>query len=112
MRPFDFLYFIFIIAFSLHLTRFISRGGSNLVAYVALILVFISYERLEYPDNPILDAIQQGILALLQPLTTGLLGAEALVSYLPGLLITLLYAVILYALAVWLFRRKDLLWAE
>ncbi len=106
------VWFVFLIAFGLHLTRFISRGGSNLVAYVILILVLISYERLEYPDFALVDTVQQITLALINPLTTILLGASDLLSYMPGLLITLLYAVLLYSLAVWLFRRKDLLWAE
>ncbi len=107
--------FLFLIAFALHMSRFVTRFGSNLVAYLLLILSLVSYQRVEYPAFPFLDWLESAFSIVMQPLTA-LMGSGADLATLPqlalALLLTLLYSLLLYALAVWLFRRKDLVWAE
>jgi hypothetical protein len=104
--------FLFVIAFGLHLSKLVSRSGSNLIAYVFLILAAVSYEPLEYPDTPLLNAAQRLTLDALHPVTSILLGDVNLLQSILMICLTLFYAAVLFALATWLFHRKDLLWAE
>ncbi len=104
--------FLFVIAFGLHLSKLVSRGGSNLVAYLVLILAAVSYEPMDYPDTPVLNVMQDWTLRVLHPVTSTLLGDANLPQSALLVGLTLLYAAVLFALALWLFHRKDLLWAE
>ncbi len=102
---------LLVVAFGLHMSRLVSRNGSNWVAYIVLILLTVSYERLEYPNSALLDAARAAFLSVLSPVTTTLLSSGT-DGYIQNLLITLAYATLLLALAIWLFRKKDLLWTE
>ncbi len=102
---------LFVVAFGLHMSHLVSRFGSNWLAYLVLILLLASYQRVEYLDSALLDTARTVLLTVLAPVTTTLLGGAGN-AYLANIVITAVYAALLYALAVALFGRKDLLWAE
>ncbi len=103
--------FVFTIAFGLHMSRLISRGGSNLLAYLLLISLVVSYQRLEYPPGRVLDTAALFIGYLKSPVEAVVLGGVGMPP-LQALAFTLGYALVLLLLAILLFARKDLLWAE
>lgn len=107
--------FIFLFAFALHLGRLVARWGSNLVAYLLLILCLVSYQRVEYPTLPVLDRLEAAATFILRPVLAVIGGGPDIATlprYAAAVLITLFYGLILYLLAAWLFERKDLTWAE
>ncbi|MGB8646863.1 MAG: hypothetical protein WCF84_16605 [Anaerolineae bacterium] len=123
LQPFDLIkiatrwlvIFILVIAFALHLSKLVTRGGSNLVAYLIVVLSLVSYQRAEYPSFLLLDWTENLFTRILQPLTALISGGSDLITlsqYAIALAVTLLYSLLLYGLAIWLFRHKDLIWAE
>jgi hypothetical protein len=107
--------FVFVTAFGLHLSKLVSRGGSNLLAYGALIVTLSAYERERLPFEPMPDWLAQVVACVLRPLSATIVGGSDLsapLGYAANLLGAWLYAAGLFALALWLFRRKDLLWVE
>ena len=102
------------VTFALHLSRFVARGGSNLIAYAILILCLISFQRADYPSFAALDWTENLVTRLLVPLNALIGGAAAGTGliYAGYFTATVLYSSILYLAAIWLFRDKDLAWAE
>ena len=110
-----FALFFFLFAFALHLGRLVARRGSNLAAYLVLILCLVSYQRAEYPTLPVLDRLEAAATFILRPVLATIGGGPDIATlplYAAAVLITMLYGLILYLLAAWLFERKDLTWAE
>ncbi len=99
----------------LHLSRLVSRYGSHLVALALLALAATVVEQEGMLLQGGLAGLARAVLAILDPLLA-MLREPALpaspAGYASNLLALAAYAVGLFALAVWLFRRKDLLWAD
>jgi hypothetical protein len=99
----------------LHLSRLISRSGSHLIALGLLALVATVVEREGVLLRGSLAGLARAVLAVSDPVMAAL--REPAVptspaSYVSNLLLLGVYAIGLFALAAWLFRRKDLLWAD
>ncbi len=99
----------------LHLSRLVSRHGSHLVALALLALAATVVEQEGTLLHGGLAAPARAMLAILEPVLATV-QAPALpaspAGYASNLLALAVYAVGLFALAAWLFRRKDLLWAD
>jgi hypothetical protein len=99
----------------LHLSRLISRGGSHLFALGLLAFVATVIEREGVLLRSSLAGLARAVLAVSDPVMAALREPAvpaSLASYASNLLLLVVYALGLFALAVWLFRRKDLLWAD
>jgi hypothetical protein len=99
----------------LHLSRLISRSGSHLIALGLLAFVATVVEREGVLLRSSLAGLARAVLAVSNPVMAAL--REPAVpaspaSYAANLLLLGVYALGLFALAAWLFRRKDLLWAD
>ena len=106
--------FVLVTTIGLHLSRLASRGGSYLVAYLllGLSLTVSEQQRLLGPE---LGWVPQTINVVTGPIAH--LAASPVtpwepVPFLLALGVTSACSGLLFALAVWLFRRKNLMWAE
>ena len=91
-----------------------SRGGSHLALWVLLAVLLVAYDQ-KSRLGPGLELAARLLTITFWPVSTLLARASAGVhdsSYFLALLLTLLYALLLFVLAVRLFGHKDLLWAE
>lgn len=106
---------LFAIALALHLSKLVSYRGSNLVTYAVLVLALATFER-EPAPFPIAPDWVTGLLDLLirPPFGTAIVepGLFSAPRDLPAIFLTLTYTGLLFALAVWLYARKDLLASE
>lgn len=106
---------VFAASLGLMLTRLTSRGGSYLVTFVALALFATVVERRGVLVRGSFAWLAEAVTLLASPVTSALREPAVPTSlpvYLLAIVGTLIYAAGLFALAAWLFRRKDLLWAE
>lgn len=102
-------------AVGLHLSRLVSRRGSHLLALGLLALLATVVEQegvllsggLAGPARALLAVSDPIMAALRQPALPASPG-----GYVLNLAALAIYAAGLFALAAWLFRRKDLLWAD
>jgi hypothetical protein len=99
----------------LHLSRLVSRSGSHLIALGLLAFVATVVER----EGVLLRGSFAGLARVVLAISTPIMDAlrepalpASLASYGVNLAMLLVYAAGLFLLAVWLFRRKDLLWAD
>ena len=106
---------LFAASLGLLLTRLTSRGGSYIVTFVALALFASATELRGVMERGSFAWLAVAIAAVASPVTTALREPAIPVSgsgYLLSIAGVLVFAAGLFALAAWLFRRKDLLWAE
>jgi hypothetical protein len=99
----------------LHLSRLISRGGSHLIALGLLAFVATVIEQQGILLRSSLAGLARVVLAVSNPIMAALREPAlpvSLASYASSLALLATYAVGLFLLAAWLFRRKDLLWAD
>jgi hypothetical protein len=99
----------------LHLSRLVSRRGSHLLALGLLALLATVVEQEGVLLRSWLAGPARTLLAVSDPILTALREPALPASpggYASNLLALAAYAVGLFALAAWLFRRKDLLWAD
>lgn len=97
------------------LTRLTSRRGSYLVTFVALALFATVVELRGVLLLGSFAWLATGVTALAGPVAAALRDPAlpvSLPSYILAVVGTLVYAAVLFTLAAWLFRRKDLLWTE
>lgn len=102
-------------AVGLHLSRLVSRGGSHLISLGLLALLTTVVEQEGVLLRSSLAWLARPLLALSAPILNALRAPvipTSAGSYVSGLLVLALYAAGLFLLAAWLFRRKDLLWAD
>lgn len=102
-------------AVALHLSRLVSRGGSHLIAFGLLALFATIFEQEGVLLRGGLAWLARAVLAISDPVMAALREPAmpaSLTSYASNLLLMGAYAAGLFALAAWLFRRKDLLWAD
>lgn len=102
-------------AVALHLSRLVSRHGSHLIAFGLLALFATIFEQEGVLLRGGLAWLARAAEAIASPVFTLLRApvlpvAPASLAEAAGLLTV--YIVGLFALAVWLFRRKDLLWVD
>lgn len=99
----------------LHLTRLVSRGGSHLIALGVLALMATVVEQEGVLLRSSFAGAARFVLTVSEPIMHTLrepaLPAST-AAYGANLAMLLVYAAGLFLLAVWLFRRKDLLWAD
>ena len=106
---------LFAASLGLLLTRLTSRGGSYIVTFAALALFATATELRGVMERGSFAWLAEAIAAVASPVTTTLREPAIPVSgsgYLLSIAGVLVFAAGLFALAAWLFRRKDLLWAE
>lgn len=106
---------LFAASLGLLLTRLTSRGGSYIVTFAALALFASATELRGVMERGSFAWLAEAIAAVASPVTTALREPAIPVSgsgYLLSIVGVLVFAAGLFALAAWLFRRKDLLWAE
>lgn len=99
----------------LHLSRLVSRGGSHLIALGLLAFVATVVEQEGVLLRSSFAALARVVLAFSEPIMIALQESAipaSLASYASSLAVLVVYAVGLFMLAAWLFRRKDLLWAD
>jgi hypothetical protein len=99
----------------LHLSRLVSRGGSHLVALGLLAFIATVIEQEGILLRSSFAGLARVVLAISNPIMAALREPAlplSLPSYASNLALMALYAVGLFLLAAWLFRRKDLLWAD
>jgi hypothetical protein len=99
----------------LHLSRLVSRGGSHLIALGLLALLATVVEQEGVLLRGSLAGLARAVLAVSKPIMATLREPAlptSLAEYASNLLLIAAYAVGLFMLAAWLFRRKDLLWAD
>jgi hypothetical protein len=99
----------------LHLSRLVSRGGSHLIALGLLAFVATVVEREGVLLRGSFAGLARAVLAVSDPVMAALREPAvpaSLASYASNLLLMGAYAAGLFALAAWLFRRKDLLWVD
>ena len=99
----------------LHLSRLISRGGSHLIALGLLALMATVVEQEGVLLRGSLAGLTRAVLAISEPIMIALQEPAipaSPASYASSLALLVGYAVGLFALAAWLFHRKDLLWAD
>ncbi len=105
---------VFATTLGMQLSKLVSRNGSHVIAYLALGAMAFGREQLRFLDSAQhslwIDITERITLPITDTLTAPL--EVNPVQVLPALALTLLYAGVLFALAVGLFSRKDLLWAE
>lgn len=104
-------------ALALPLSALVGRGGSHLVAWVLLAVLLVVNDqkaRLRARGRG-LDLLAQAATTILWPVNTLLSRASADIHnlvYFQAWILTLLYAGLLFGLAVQIFVDKDLLWSE
>jgi hypothetical protein len=102
-------------ALALPLSALVSRGGSHLLGYTLLTSVLLINDQKAMLRTRRLDWLVRAATAILWPIGTLLSQATAGShgrSYVVALALTFTYAALLFALAVWSFEDKDLLWTE
>jgi hypothetical protein len=102
-------------ALALPLASLTSRDGSHLLGYVLITALLVGNDRRWLLEQEGLRLLSGAVTVLLWPTTTLLAQASAGVHdrfYFLALAATLLYAALLFTLAVELFRHKDLIWPE
>lgn len=102
-------------AVGLHLSRLVSRRGSHLVALALLALAATVVEQEGVLLSGGLAGPARAVLAVIDPIMAALRMPALPASpagYVLNLATLAAYAAGLFALAAWLFRRKDLLWAD
>jgi hypothetical protein len=104
--------FVFAATLGVMMSKLASRAGSHLIAWGLLGGMAFLRERVILFDVPafLTDNVEFIVRPLTYALTTTL--EPFSIQILPALMLTLFYAGGLFALAVWLFRCKDLLWVE
>jgi hypothetical protein len=111
--PTWFVLWLLAAALALPLSELVSRGASHLIGFVLLTLLLVSNDRKAVLVERGLELIAGFVAGVLWPVSTLLSRASAGVhdrSYFLALGSTLLFAVLLYWLALQLFADKDLLW--
>lgn len=102
-------------ALALPLSGLVERGGSHLLGYLLTAGLLIAYERKVFLTRHGMRWLSRSVETILWPITTLTEQASGGIhgmAYLLAWLFTLVYAVVLFALAVALFVDKDLLWSE
>jgi len=104
--------FVFAATLGMMMSKLASRAGSHLFVWGLLGGMAFLRERVILFDVPafLTDSVELIVRPITHTLTTTL--EPFSIQILPALMLTLLYAGGLFALAVWLFRHKDLLWLE
>lgn len=100
---------------ALPLSTLVGRGGSNLVGYVLLAALLIANDRRAMLSARGLTWLVRALDAILWPLSTLLAQASAGNYdrlFMLAWILTLAYAALLFGLAGWFIREKDLLWSE
>lgn len=106
---------LFLTSLSLSLSSLVNRNGSQLLGYVVVVGVLVANDRESWLIGRGLDWLVRAVDFFLWPLSTLLTNASAGDhgrTYFLALAGTLVYALLLFALAAQLFERKDLLWPE
>ena len=106
--------FIFVATLGLMMSNLASRGGSHIIVFTILGLMALSRDQLRYLNDGESSPLIAGIELVIRPVTDLLTRSLEInpAQVLPALAMTVMYAVVLFALATGLFQRKDLLWAE
>ena len=102
-------------ALSLPLSGLAEQRGSHLLAWVLLVGILIANDREALLLRHGMSWLSRLVDTLLWPIGTLTEQASAGIhqsEYLLAWLLTCLYALVLYAVGVTLFRHKDLLWSE
>jgi hypothetical protein len=106
---------LFMAALALPLSSLVSRDGSHMVGYVLITALLIANDRRSFLEDHRLSWLSCAVTAILWPMATLLAQASAGIhgrSYSLALVLTAVYAGILFGLATVLLRHKDLLWPE
>jgi len=106
---------LFMAALALPLSSLVSRDGSHMVGYVLITALLIANDRRSFLEEHRLSWLSRAVSVLLWPIATLLAQASAGIhgrSYLLALVLTVVYAGILFGLATALLKHKDLLWPE
>lgn len=99
----------------LHLSRLVSRNGSHLIALGLLALMATVVEQEGVLLRSSFAGLTRLALAVSEPIMRTVREPalpESLAAYGANLAMLLVYAAGLFLLAAWLFRHKDLLWAD
>lgn len=99
----------------LHLSRLVSRSGSHLIALGLLAFVATVVEQEGVLLRSSLAGLARVVLAVSDPVMAMVREPAlppSLAAYGSNLAMLAIYAAGLFALAAWLFRHKDLLWAD
>jgi hypothetical protein len=102
-------------ALALPLSPLASRGGSHMLSYVLLAVLLIVNDQKAVLTSQGLDWLGRGVTVLLWPVSRLLAQASSGIhdrSYWLAGTLTLTYAGLLLAVAIRLFKNKDLLWSE
>jgi len=102
-------------AMALPLSSLVSRDGSHMVGYVLITALLTANDRRSFLEDHRLHWLSRAVSAILWPMATLLAQASAGIhgrSYLLALALTVVYAGLLFGLAMALFEHKDLLWVE
>ncbi|MEJ2732364.1 MAG: hypothetical protein P8189_02140 [Anaerolineae bacterium] len=102
-------------ALALPLSSLVSRGGSHMLSYVLLAVLLIVNDQKAVLASQGLDWLGRGATVLLWPVSRLLAQASSGIhdrSYWLAGALTLTYAGLLLAMAIPLFKNKDLLWSE
>jgi hypothetical protein len=100
---------------ALILSSLVGRDGSNLIGYLLVVGLLVTNDQKAVLEARRLTWLTRAVTAVLWPVSTLLTRASAGLhdrSYFLALALTLVYALLLFALAAQLFVDKDLLWAE
>ena len=103
--------FVFAATLGLMMGRLASRRGSHVVVFTVLGLMALSREQLRFLNVGESAWLVEAAELVARPVTDSLTANDAF-QILPALAVTGLYAIALFALAVGLFRGKDLIWTE
>ena len=106
---------LFMAALALPLSSLASRDGSHMVGYVLITALLVANDRRSFLEERRLGWLGRAVSAILWPMATLLAQASAGIhgrSYLLALVLTVVYAGILFGLATALLKHKDLLWPE
>ncbi|MEM7536826.1 MAG: hypothetical protein AAF639_31895 [Chloroflexota bacterium] len=108
--------YLFVTSFGLHMTKLVSRHGSYLLAYLSIALVLvIPQQRYQWMQSQMGTAFLDAFNTVASPISrllTDEVAVHNLGMYMGPLVLTLMYAIILFLVACGLFQRKDLLWSE
>lgn len=102
-------------ALALPLSALANRGGSHMLSYVLLAVLLIANDQRAVLTSHGLDWLARGVTLLLWPVSRLLAQASSGIhdrSYWLAGALTLVYAGLLLAVAISLFKDKDLLWSE
>jgi hypothetical protein len=106
---------LFTSALALVLSALVSRGGSNLLGYLAAVAVLVAYDRKTALLERGLSWAVRIVERIVWPFSTLLARASAGLhdrAYFVSLALALACALGLFLVSVLLFRDKDLLWSE